>query len=99
MRTAVAETSVQAYRQHKGAGKASEQRSRIVSYIKSRGGDWTISELSRELGLEKSTVSARLNEGLYETLELVACAKRKDRYSGIMARPVAIADDQGRLFQ
>lgn len=83
-------TAADAFRSHRGAGKSAAQRNRILAFIKSRGGDWSIGELAQSLELEKSTVSARLNELLHETRELVERPKRKDRISGIMIRPVAL---------
>ena len=74
---------------HAHTGKA-RQRAAILTHIKAHGGDWTIGELARALGMEKSTVSARLNELLYETHELVEKPKRPDRVSGIRARPAGL---------
>lgn len=99
MRTSVQETSIDAYHGHCGAGKSAAQRGRILQHIKSCGGDWSIGEIARALGLEKSTVSARLNELLNETHELVECPKRPDRVSGIRVRPVGLTPLQGSLFQ
>lgn len=99
MRTAATATSIESFHAHRGAGKAAAQRARIIEFIKSRGGDWSIGELAKAIGLEKSTVSARLNEALYETRELVERPKRKDRISGITIRPVALpVVGQGELF-
>ncbi len=92
-------TACNAFQDHRGSGKASAQRARILDFIRQRGGDWSIGELAAALDMEKSTVSARLNEALYETHELVECAKRKDRVSGITIRPVGLTPVQGRLFQ
>lgn len=93
------QTAVDAFHAHRGSGKASVQRERIVEFIRSRGGDWSIGELAKALEMEKSTVSARINEALNETRELVERTKRKDRCSGILIRPVALPPTQGSLFQ
>jgi hypothetical protein len=99
MQTAVQSTSVAAYREHEGTGKAAGQRAHILAYITSHGGDWTICELARAMGLEKSTVSARIWECLNETHELEEAPKRKDRHSGITARPVRLPiNGQKELF-
>lgn len=98
MRTAVTDTSIEAFHAHRAAGKASVQRTRIVAFIRRMGGDWSIGELAHALGLEKSTVSARLNEALNETSELVGAPKRKDRRSGITVRPVCAPPSQFSLF-
>lgn len=100
MRIAATETSIDSFHAHRGAGKAAAQRARIVAFIRTSGGDWSIGELAKALDLEKSTVSARLNEALYETHELIERPKRKDRISGITVRPVGLPiAGQGELFQ
>lgn len=91
-------TACDAYHAHRGQSAA--QRNRILEFVKARGGDWSIGELAHALGLEKSTVSARLHEALYETHELVEASRRKDRRSGILVRPVRLpTEGQGELFQ
>lgn len=97
MRTAVRETSINAFHAH---GSLSEQqRGRILAFIRARGGDWSIGEIAKVMDLQKSTVSARINELLNETFELVERPRRKDRVSGITIRPVAIPSQQMDLFQ
>lgn len=98
MLTAVQTTSIDAYRAHEGTGKAAGQRAHILDFIQRNGGNWTICELAKAMGLEKSTVSARLFELLNETHELEEAPKRKDRHSGITARPVRLPLGQGALF-
>lgn len=100
MRTAVTDTSIDAYYAHRGAGKAAAQRTRIVDYIRAHGGDWSIGELAHALGMEKSTVSPRVHEALHKTHELVERPKRRDRCSGITIRPVVLRClGQQELFQ
>ena len=100
MRIAQTITAADAYDSHRSSGKAGAQRWAIVDHIRRHGGDWSIGELAHALGLEKSTVSARLNEALYETYELVEASRRKDRRSGILVRPAKLpAEGQGELFQ
>ena len=99
MRTAVQETSIDAFYLHRGAGKSAQQRERVLEFIASRGGDWSIGEIARALGLEKSTVSARVNELVNETRDLVEKPRRKDRVSGITVRPVGLPSiGQAELF-
>lgn len=96
MRIAQQFTACDAFHAH--TGKAG-QRAVIMAHIKASGGDWTIGELARALGMEKSTVSARLNELLYETHQAVEKPRRKDRISGITIRPIGLpVVGQGRLF-
>jgi DNA-binding MarR family transcriptional regulator len=96
----VRETSRDAFHDHRESGKSAQQRNRILAFIKSRGGDWSIGELAQALTLQKSTVSARVNELLNDTKELVKKTRRKDRISGITIRPVGLpVDGQQELFQ
>lgn len=98
MRTSVQSTSVAAFHHHQESGKALQQQERILAFIERRGGNWSIGEIAKELGLEKSTVSARVNEMLNDTHDLVAAEKRKDRCSGVLVRPVALPPIQRGLF-
>jgi predicted ArsR family transcriptional regulator len=89
------ETAIDSFHAHHG--KSAAQRERVLRFIESRSGDWSIGEIARGLSLEKSTVSARLNE-LLTTGELVAKPKRKDRISGVTVRPVGLPAAQRILF-
>lgn len=93
------ETSIDAYRAHRGSGKCSLQRSIVMKFITQNGGSWSIGELANSLGWQKSTVSARVNELIHETGELEERPRRKDRISGITIRPVALPAIQMELFQ
>lgn len=98
MRIAQAPTACDAFNAHVGHGIASCQREKILGYVALMGGSWSIGELAHALHMKKSTVSARVNELLYETCEVVVCQKRKDRISGIAIRPVALPAKQLDLF-
>lgn len=90
MRTAVQITSADAYDAHKTSGKASAQCSRILRLIEAYPLlDWSIGETARELGMEKSTVSARIKE-LLDAGTLEPKPNRKDRISHITVRPVGL---------
>ena len=95
MRIAQHETAVAAFHAH--AGKSVQQRVRILAFFETHGGNWSIGELASAMNLEKSTVSARLNEML-ETGTLIAFPCRKDHRSGITVRPVGLPISQGLLF-
>ena len=93
------DTQIESFHQHRGQGKSAAQRQIVLDFIKSRGGDWSIGEIACALGYQNSTISARVNELLYETKELVAHPNRKDRNSGITIRPVGLPLlGQGSLF-
>lgn len=99
MRIAQAITAADAYDKHRTSGQSAQQRNRILEFVKERGGDWSIGELAQALTLQKSTVSARVNELLNDTGELVEKTRRKDRLSGITIRPVGLpVKGQGDLF-
>ena len=89
-------TSINAYREHRASGRARHQCMRILDHLRQRGGDWSIGELAQALGLEKSSVSARVAEMLRDSRELVARPRRADRVSGVQVRPVALAETKER---
>lgn len=95
MLTQQRETAIAAF--HALGPKSEAQRERVVSFIAARGGSWSIGELSEALGMQKSTVSARLNELLHSG-DLSERPKRRDRCSGIQVRPVGLPVTQGELF-
>lgn len=95
MRTAVTDTSINAFHAH--GAQSAHQRQRIVAFIAERGGTWSIGELAHAMNLEKSTISARVNECL-KSGELEEKLKRKDRRYGITVRPVGIPAQQFDMF-
>ncbi|MDO6385604.1 helix-turn-helix domain-containing protein [Uliginosibacterium sp. 31-12] len=98
MRIAAQDTSIRAFRAHNLTGAAAGQREKILKHIEAGAQrDWSIGELANELGWQKSTVSARLNE-LLACGELQERPKRKDRVSGVLIRPVALPAVQTDLF-
>ena len=84
-------TAIEAYRNHLLSGKAKSQCEMIVNFIKDQGGDWSIGELAYALEMEKSTISARINECIKDNL-LFEKPKRIDRRSGITIRLVGVAE-------
>lgn len=92
-------TACASFHAHTDSGLASGQRELILGFIERSGGSWSIGELAEALSMQKSTVSARLNEMLHETGELVAKPKRKDRVSGVTVRPVGLPPKQLDLLQ
>ena len=94
-----APTACDAFHVHSENGLASGQRSKILHFIETNGGSWSIGELADALGMQKSTVSARLNEMLHDFGMLVEKPKRKDRLSNITIRPVGLPAKQLELLQ
>lgn len=99
MRIAQAPTACDAFHAHSENGLASGQRNKILAFIEANGGSWSIGELAEALGMQKSTVSARLNEMLNQFGLLVEKPKRKDRLSNITIRPVGLPAKQLELLQ
>lgn len=94
MRTAVRETSIKAFHGH---GHKLTQCERILALVDSGRGSWSIGEVAAALGMEKSTVSARINSLLHDK-SLVERPERKDKLSGITVRPVGRPQVQSDLF-
>ncbi len=99
MKSAVADTSMDAFRAHCAEGRASAQCARILRFIEEHGGDWSIGELAQALHMDKSAVSARVHELLNRTHQLVARPKRKDEVSGVTVRPVGLPAKQMEMFR
>jgi hypothetical protein len=99
MRIAQQPTAIDACHAHEAAGLSSHQRAVIVRFIEINGGSWSIGELAGALGMQKSTISARLNECLNDFGLLVEKPRRKDRLSNITIRPVGLPAKQLDLLQ
>ncbi|TFH72379.1 transcriptional regulator [Gammaproteobacteria bacterium LSUCC0112] len=72
-----AQTSVEAYRHY----DASSLYSLILGLMRD-GGEWCISDLGEELGIERSTISARMNE-LRNMGKFEYAGKKPSRRTGI----------------
>lgn len=90
MKIAQEVTAIEAFDARTAAGMPKVQRAKIVAFIAEQGGDWSIGEIADAMNMERSTVSARINELIYEYGRLEARPSRKDKRSGITVRPVAI---------
>jgi len=91
------ETQIDAYHSHVATGGARYQRGKILEHFYSYGGNWSIGELAKGLGMDKSTVSARINE-LLKSGDLIDLPKRRDLISGVLIRPVALPKTQLELI-
>lgn len=93
-----APTACDSFHAHRSAGAAKYQCEGILAFITARGGDWSIGEVAEFMGMQKSTVSARIYELMHKSPPaLVAAPKRKDRLSGVVVRPVALPSIQREL--
>jgi DNA-binding MarR family transcriptional regulator len=97
MRTAVTAESIQSFREHRDSGLMSDQQRRVMLALhRSPGRDWSLSELRDATGIEKSTLSARVNE-LCEMRYLERVEQRPCSVSGKTVRPFRIRQAQAEL--
>ena len=97
MRIAATETQIDAFYTHNANGGSKYQRAKLLEIFTQYGGNWSIGELAKFLKMDKSTVSARINE-LLKTEELIDLPKRRDLISGVLIRPVALPRKQLELI-
>jgi DNA-binding MarR family transcriptional regulator len=97
MRIAAVETQINSFHAHVANGGARFQRAKLLEVFTQYGGNWSIGELAKFLKMDKSTVSARINE-LLKTEELIDLPKRRDLISGVLIRPVALPKVQLQLI-
>ena len=94
MKIAQIETAIDSYHAHHS--KSAVQHQIILDFLSS-GGDYSINELAKALGMGNNVVSGRLNELLSLKL-IVEAPRRKDRYSNVMCRPITLGTKQLELF-
>jgi len=97
MRIEATFTQIESFHNHVANGGAKHQRSKILEIFNSYGGNWSIGELAKFMKMDKSTISARINE-LLKTEELIDLPKRRDLISGVLIRPVALPRKQLELI-
>ena len=97
MRINQAPTACDAFHAHHTT--SARQREEVLSIFSTHGGNWSIGEVAEYMGMQKSTVSARIYELMHQSPPaLVAAPKRKDGFSGVTVRPVCLPQKQMRLF-
>lgn len=84
MKTDVRETSIQAYADHRASGRVTSSQAVILDAMK-HGRDYSLSELSAMTGIEKSSVSGRINEML-ESGQVVISRLRACKITGKTVR-------------
>lgn len=100
MRTAVAETSIAAFRDHRDCGKLSNQQQIVMKAFHRPGAapDYSSRELVEVTGLERQSIVARLNE--LEKLGFIEWGeKRLCKLSTKKIRPAKLPATQGSLSQ
>lgn len=99
MKVNAIQTQIDSYHAH--IPKSAVQHELILDFLANArrysNVDFSINELSQLMGWRHSTLSARLNEML-KSKQLVECEHRKDRYSNVMCRPIALGTKQLELF-
>lgn len=85
-----------AYSQIQNEGIIFRQREKIYAYISARRKYMTRGEAAKKLKIEKSSMSARVNELLHEG-KLFEGEKRKDELTGRLAS-VLISDKKGTFL-
>jgi DNA-binding MarR family transcriptional regulator len=86
----IAQTSVAAYHEHRASGHVTSSQQAILNKMMP-GRDYSLSELSAMTGVEKSSVSGRINEML-ETGAVVISRLRACKVTGKTVRATKRAD-------
>lgn len=85
----IADTSLDAYREHQDSGELGAQQKRIMIFFHTKGGEHTRSEISQLIGMRLSSVCGRVNE-LIKLGYLIECARRPCKVTRIQAHPVKL---------
>lgn len=80
MQTNVRDTSIDAYVEHKATGHVTSSQQAVLNAMR-HGRDYSLSELSAMTGIEKSSVSGRINE-LKKSGQVIESRKRACRVTG-----------------
>lgn len=98
MRTAVASTSVDAYRAFRDGPKLGQQQRQIVDFLMLNRLGCTRGEIAKRIGLRLSSVCGRCAE-LLERGVLRESSRRPCSVTGISAHVLTLAPAQRDLFQ
>lgn len=89
----IADTSLDAYREHRDSGELGAQQKKIMLFYHLEGGEFTRSELAEKIGMRLSSVCGRVFE-LLDMGYLVEGARRPCKVTGINAHPVKLPPRQ-----
>ena len=92
----VADTSLDAYREHRESGELGAQQKKVMLFFHLKGGEHTRSELSERIPMRLSSVCGRVNE-LIDLGYLVECQRRPCKVTGRSAHPVKLPPRQLEL--
>lgn len=98
MQTAVADTSIRAYRQAKKAGELEPRQRQILAVMAPYPADYSLQELKKLTGLEVNVLSARVNELREELCKVERGPARACKVTGKTIRPHRRPHPQGALF-
>lgn len=92
----IADTSRDAYREHRDSGELGAQQKKIMIFFHTKGGEHTRSELAEKVPMRLSSVCGRVNE-LIEMGYLTEGARRPCTVTGTNAHPVKLPPRQLEL--
>jgi predicted transcriptional regulator len=92
----VADTSLDAYREHRDSGELGAQQKKVMMFFHLKGGEYTRSELAQSIPMRLSSVCGRVNE-LIKLGYLVECQRRPCKVTGINAHPIKLPPRQLEL--
>ena len=85
----IADTSLDAYTEHRDSGRLGEQQRRLMEWLHLNPGQYTRSELAKRTGIRLSSICGRVNE-LIELGYLEEAERRRCTETGRSAHPVRI---------
>lgn len=92
----IADTSLDAYREHRDSGELGEQQKKVMLFFHTKGGEHTRSELAEKIPMRLSSVCGRVNE-LIKLGYLTEAERRPCKVTGINAHPVKLPPRQLEL--
>lgn len=92
----VADTSLDAYRDHRNSGELGAQQKKVMLFFHMKGGEYTRSELAEKIPMRLSSVCGRVNE-LVKLGYLVEASRRPCNVTGVNAHPLKLPPRQGAL--
>lgn len=92
----VADTSLDAYRDHRDSGELGAQQRKVMLFFHTKGGEHTRAELAERVPMRLSSVCGRVNE-LIEMGYLAEGPRRRCSVTGRNAHPVKLPPRQLEL--
>jgi len=89
----IADTSLEAYREHRKSGELGAQQRKVMLFFHMKGGEHTRAELAERIPMRLSSVCGRVNE-LLEMGYLVEGSRRPCKSTGRNAHPLKLPPRQ-----